>query len=72
MATSTFDASLVGQNTADQSKPGFFKIVADSFIAQRTARARQMTAWYLASYTDKQLAGFGWTAADIKRLRGVA
>ena len=71
MATSTFNASLA-QRGAAPSKPGFFAKLAKQFVAQRTAKARQMTAWYLSSYSDEQLVSFGWSAVDIKRLRDAA
>lgn len=72
MAASTYNPSFGTVSGAEQSKPGIFAKFAQRFVAQRTAKARQMTAWYLSSYSDEQLAGLGWSAADIKRLRGVA
>lgn len=68
MATATFNASFA-RNDASPSEAGFFASFAQCFVAQRTAKARQMTAWYLESYSDEQLVKFGWSAQDIKRLR---
>lgn len=68
MATSTFNHS-VPQGGVTQTQPGFFAKVAERFVAQRTAKARQMTAWYLSSFSDEQLVSYGWSAAEIKRLR---
>lgn len=70
MATSTFNHSLP-QGAAGQAQPGFLAKVAERFVAQRTAKARQMTAWYLSSFSDEQLVSYGWSAAEIKRLRNI-
>ena len=72
MAASTYNPSFGTVSGADQSKTSIFSKFAQQFVAQRTAKARQMTAWHLNSFSDEQLAGLGWSAADIKRLRGVA
>jgi hypothetical protein len=72
MAASTFNPSFGAVRGVEQSKPGLFAKFAQQFVAQRTAKARQMTAWYLSSYSDEQLAELGWSAVDIKRLRGAA
>ena len=68
MATTTLNASIDTQS-ARQSQPGFFARFANRFVAQRTAKARQMTAFYLESFSDEQLVRCGWSAEDIKRLR---
>ncbi len=69
MATSTFNATLAQGTPA---KDGFFARVAQRFVAQRTAKAREMTATYLSSVSDAQLVSYGWSAEEIKRLRNLA
>ena len=66
MATSTYSAALAHDIPA---KNGFFTKVAQRFVAQRTAKARALTATYLSSVSDAQLVSYGWSAEDIKRLR---
>ncbi|MFY0613230.1 MAG: hypothetical protein JXQ99_16985 [Hyphomicrobiaceae bacterium] len=70
MAATTFNASLA-RKSAEQSELGFFARFAQRFVAQRTAKARQMTALYLESYSDEQLVRCGWSAEEIKRLRNI-
>ena len=68
MATTTLKTALVRED-AGRSEFGFFARFAKRFVAQRTAKARRMTAHYLESYSDEQLVRYGWRAEDINRLR---
>lgn len=70
MATSTYNPSLAASTDVDQSKPGFFARLAQQFVEQRTREARRITAEHMKLYTDEQLVGFGWSAKEIKYLRG--
>ena len=70
MAATTLKTSLAG-NGASRSEPSYLARLARRFVAQRTAKARQMTAWYLESYSDEQLVKCGWSAEEIKRLRNL-
>ena len=69
MATSTFNPTLA---QGAPTKTGFFAKLAQRFVAQRTAKARELTATYLSSVSDAQLVSYGWTAEEIKRLRNLA
>ncbi len=72
MAASTYNPAFTTVSGTEQSKPGLFAKFAEQFVAPRTAKARQITAWHLSSFSDEKLAELGWSAADIKRLRGAA
>lgn len=72
MAASTFDTSFAAFTETEKAKPGFFATFAQKFVDQRTAKAKHMTASYISSISDEKLAEFGWSAADIKRLRNAA
>lgn len=72
MAASTFDTSFVTFTETDTAKPGLLATFAQRFVEQRTAKAKQMTASYIKSYSDERLTELGWNAADIKRLRNAA
>ena len=54
---------------ADQKKRRFFRAIIESYAEARTASARRKAADHLTIYTDEDLARFGWSAADIKRMR---
>ena len=70
VATTVLETSLV-RGDADRSQSGFFARLASQFVAQRTAKARRMTAVYLEMYSDEQLVRYGWSAEQINRLRNV-
>jgi hypothetical protein len=54
---------------ADRKRKGFFREIIERYAEVRTASARRMAADHLTIYTDEDLARFGWSAADIKRMR---
>ncbi len=69
MATSTYNPSLASSSDDSQAKPGFFSKIFNGFVEMQTARARILTAQFMSSLTDEQLADYGWSPQDIKRLR---
>jgi hypothetical protein len=73
MATLTFNSAVAGRNdTADQSKPSLWNRLMTKMVERETAKARYQTALYLSRYSDEQLAKYGWSEQDIKRLRNTA
>lgn len=70
MATTTFNDSISAHGQAQaQPKAGFWARMAQRFHDTQLAKARQMTAHYLQPVSDDQLASFGWSAEDIRRMR---
>jgi hypothetical protein len=73
MATLTFNSAVAGHNeTTDQPQSGFWNRFMMRLVERETAKARHQIALHLTQYSDEQLAKFGWTDQDIKRLRGGA
>ena len=54
---------------AGQKKRRYFREIIERYAEARTASARRMAADHLTIYSDEDLARFGWSAADIKRMR---
>ena len=54
---------------ADRKRKGFFREIIERYAEARTASARRMAADHLSIYSDEDLARFGWSPADIKRMR---
>ena len=71
MATTSYNASLATRNDAGQSKPGLFSKLLNGFVEMQTTRARILTADFLSGVSDEQLASYGWTQQEIKRLRNI-
>lgn len=70
MATTTFNDSVSAHGQAQaQPKAGVWARMAQRFHDTQLAKARHMTAQYLQPMSDEQLASFGWSADDIKRMR---
>lgn len=68
MATSTYEASSA-VFAAGQSKPGLFSRMLDRIVEAQTRRARIMVADFFAEKSDAELSQYGWTKAEIERLR---
>ena len=68
MATSTYDASGAILD-AGQSKPSLFTRMMDRIVEAQTRRARIMVADFFAEKSDAELSRYGWSQAEIKRLR---
>jgi len=70
MATITFNSTVAASNeTAEQPKTGLWTRFMTRMVERETAKARYQTAHYLTRYSDAQLAKFGWSEQEIKRLR---
>ena len=54
---------------AGERRKRFFREIIERYAEARTASARRMAADHLSIYSDEDLARFGWSAADIKRMR---
>lgn len=54
---------------ADRRRKRFFREIIERYAEARTAAARRTAADHLTIYTDEDLARFGWSSADIKRMR---
>lgn len=57
---------------APKSGPGIFRRALDRLVAAQEARARRQIAGYMARFTDARLKEYGYTEAEIARLRGDA
>jgi hypothetical protein len=69
MAISTNNPTWSVAAGADQEKKRFFREIIERYAEVRTASARRMAADHLSIYSDEDLSRFGWSAADIKRMR---
>jgi hypothetical protein len=69
MAISANNPTWSGAVGADQKKKRFFRDIIERYAEVRTATARRMAADHISIYSDEDLARFGWSAADIKRMR---
>ena len=69
MAISAKVPAWSGAAGADRKRKRFFRDIIERYAEARTATARRMAADHLTIYTDEDLARFGWSAADIKRMR---
>jgi len=58
-----------GASSADRRRKRFFREIIERYAEVRTAAARRMAADHLSIYSDEDLARFGWSAEDIKRMR---
>jgi hypothetical protein len=54
---------------ADRKRKSFFREIIERYAEVRTASTRRMAAAHLSIYSDGDLERFGWSAADIKRMR---
>ena len=70
MATSTFNAPYAS-GVAKTQKANFVGRLWGQFIEDRVAKARTIAADRISVYSDEQLLRYGWSEADIKRLRGI-
>jgi hypothetical protein len=52
-----------------QTRKRFFREIMERYAEARNASARRTAAHHLSIYSDEDLARFGWSAADIKRMR---
>jgi hypothetical protein len=69
MAISAKVPAWSGAVGEDRKRKRFFRDIIERYAEVRTASARRMTADHLSIYSDEDLARFGWSAADIKRMR---
>ena len=70
MATTLNAFATARANPAETTKNGFWKRFAAAFVAHRTSEARREIAVHLSHLSDAQLADYGWSKQDIRRLRG--
>jgi hypothetical protein len=66
----TYTNSL-GANNKARSTPGFARRLFNRYVETRQREAQRRVSSYLRSLTDETLVEFGYTEADIQRLRGL-